>query len=143
LLQNDNLNNSEWIVTEDRGSTLTPLERAREHLRGAEACWQVTSLEGCALCCYATLFWAAIAALAHIGVKQPEWSHGGLQQRFSLELIKKRHLVAGQFGTYIARAYDLRTKAHYELQEIGRKETERILRRTREFVQKIEEVILR
>ena len=127
----------------NRGGTLTPLERAKEYLRGAEACWSGDSLAGCALCCYAALFWAAIAVLAHIGVKQSEWSHGGLHQRFSLELIKKRHLVPGKFGGYMGHAYDLRTQAHYELQEIGRKEMERILRHTREFVQKTEEVISR
>lgn len=122
---------------------MTTLERAKEHLRGAEACLQADSLAGCALCCYAALFWAAVAALEHIGVKQSEWSHGGLQQGFGLELIKRRHLVPSQFAEYMKRAYRLRTTAHYELQDVSRKEMERVLRHTREFVRNIEEMIIR
>jgi uncharacterized protein (UPF0332 family) len=40
---------------------MTALEKAQNLLVGAEACWQIQSFEGCALCCYAAMFWAAIA----------------------------------------------------------------------------------
>ncbi|MFA0732752.1 MAG: hypothetical protein LKKZDAJK_000100 [Candidatus Fervidibacter sp.] len=62
---------------------MTALEKAQNLLAGAEACWQGQSMEGCALCCY--------AALEHFGIKQTEWSHGGLRNRFGLEPIKRRN----------------------------------------------------
>jgi len=120
---------------------VTALEKARNLLSGAEACWQGESLEGCALCCYAAMFWAAIAALEHFGIRQIEWTHGGLQNRFGLECIKKRKIFPERFGDYLTRGYRLRTRAHYEREEVSRKEAERLLWHAREFVQAVKEVL--
>jgi uncharacterized protein (UPF0332 family) len=122
---------------------MTALEKAQNLLVGAEACWQIQSFEGCALCCYAAMFWAAIAALEHFGIKQKEWTHGGLQNRFGLECIKRRQAFPRRLGDYLKDAYELRKVAHYELREISPKEAERMLRHAKEFVQSIKEVIRR
>jgi uncharacterized protein (UPF0332 family) len=122
---------------------MTALEKAQNLLAGAEACWQGQSMEGCALCCYAAMFWAAIAILEHFGIKQTEWSHGGLQNRFGLEIIKRRKIFPERFGDYLKRGYRLRCQAHYERYELSRKEAERLLRQAGEFVQAVKGVLQR
>ena len=98
-------------------------------------------MEGCALCCYAAMFWAAIAILEHFGIKQTEWSHGGLRNRFGLELIKRRRVLSERFGEYLGFAYRLRDKAHYGREELSRRDVEKLLAYTRQFVQAVSEVI--
>jgi uncharacterized protein (UPF0332 family) len=120
---------------------MTALEKAQNLLAGAEACWQGQSMEGCALCCYAAMFWAAIAILEHFGIKQTEWSHGGLRNRFGLELIKRRRVLSERFGEYLGFAYRLRDKAHYGREELSRRDVEKLLAYTRQFVQAVSEVI--
>lgn len=117
------------------------LERAKEFLESAEACWQADGLVGCALCCYTAMFWAAIAALMHVGVKAKKWKHDDVKRLFGLELIKKRHLTPEKFGEWLKDAYELRNDAHYGLQELSQKEVERTVRHAREFVAIINEVI--
>ncbi|MBM3238208.1 HEPN domain-containing protein [Candidatus Poribacteria bacterium] len=55
-----------------------PLQKAKELLNAAEMCLNDGFYNACALCCYASFFWAAIAALEREGFRQAEWSHGGL-----------------------------------------------------------------
>ncbi|MCX7967355.1 MAG: hypothetical protein N3B10_02570 [Armatimonadetes bacterium] len=69
------------------------LSRATDFLESAEVCWSNGKLVGCALCCYAAMFWAAIAALMHVGVRKEKWAHGDLQQQFGLYLIRKYHML--------------------------------------------------
>lgn len=105
------------------------LERAKQFLKSAEACWQAEGLVGCALCCYSAMFWAAIAALMHVGVPaKKKWRHDDVKRLFGLEIIKKRHWVAERYGEWLKDAYELRNDAHYELQELSRKEVERMFR---------------
>ncbi|MEM1544718.1 MAG: HEPN domain-containing protein [Candidatus Bathyarchaeia archaeon] len=120
---------------------MTALEKAQNLLVGAEACWQSNSLEGCALCCYAAMFWATIAALEHFGIRQTQWTHGGLQNRFGLECIKKCKAFPERFGDYLIRGYRLRARAHYERDEVSQKEAERLLRHAKEVGQTVKEVL--
>ncbi len=120
---------------------MTALEKAQNLLVGAEACWQSNSLEGCALCCYAAMFWAAIAALEHFGIRQTEWTHGGLRNRFGFEVIKRQHALPERFGEYLGFAYRLRDKAHYGSEPLARRDVEKLLAYTRQFVQAVSEVI--
>lgn len=117
------------------------LERAKELLQLAELALDHKLYNGCALCCYAALFWAAIHALEHHRFSQPEWSHGGLRQKFTNELIQKRQIYPPRFGSWLSDAYDERTKAHYKPQGAGVKRTRRLVEHVREFVAKVEEVV--
>ena len=117
------------------------LERAREFLRMAELALQHELYNSCALCCYAAMFWSAVVALEQQGLKQPVWSHGGLKQTFTHELIQRRHIYPNVFGTWLGDAYTLRTLAHYKMKSVGVKETRRLLNHTREFMAKVEEVV--
>lgn len=116
------------------------MERAREFLRAAEWALANGCLNACALCCYAAVFWVAIVALEHQGVKRAEWSHGGLRNTFTNELIKRRNIYPPVFGTWLGVAYDARCDAHYELVEPGVKAIRRLVGHVREFVSKVEEV---
>jgi uncharacterized protein (UPF0332 family) len=119
------------------------MERAREFLRVAEISLEQGFYNACASNAYYAMFWAAIAALAHQGFKQTEWSHGGLREIFSRELIVKRRIYPAKFGEWLKVAYKLRNSAHYSLEGAGTKETRRIFQHALEFVKTVEEVVLR
>ena len=119
------------------------MERAREFLRVAEISLEQGFYNACASNAYYAMFWAAIAALAHQGFKQTEWSHGGLREIFSRELIIKRRIYPAKFGEWLKVAYKLRDSAHYSLEGAGTKETRRIFQHALEFVKTVEEVVLR
>ena len=89
------------------------MERAREFLRVAEISLEQGFYNACASNAYYAMFWATIAALAHQGFKQTEWSHGGLREIFSRELIVKRRIYPAKFGEWLKVAYKLRDSAHY------------------------------
>ena len=119
------------------------LARAKEFLSGAELALAQGLFNVCASCCYYALFWAAIAALTREGFKREEWSHGGLKQEFTLQLIKKRGLYPEEFGTWLTDGYNLRREAHYKQQGAPVKKTRRMLEHASRFVMKVEEVIRR
>ena len=119
------------------------MERAREFLRVAEISLEQGFYNACASNAYYAMFWAAIAALAHQGFKQTEWSHGGLREIFSRELIVKRRIYPAKFGEWLKVAYKLRDSAYYSLEGAGTKETRRIFQHALEFVKTVEEVVLR
>lgn len=119
------------------------IERAREFLRVAEISLEQGFYNACASNAYYAMFWAAIASLAHQGFKQTEWSHGGLREIFSRELIVKRRIYPAKFGEWLKVAYKSRDSAHYSLEGAGTKETRRIFQHALEFVKTVEEVVLR
>lgn len=84
------------------------------------------------------LFWAAIAALAQQGVKQPEWSHGGLRKAFGDEQIRKRSIYPRKFGDWLSDAYTLRLVACYVGKGVTVKKTRRLFEHARRFVSEVE-----
>ncbi|MCX7643047.1 MAG: hypothetical protein N2116_04480 [Armatimonadetes bacterium] len=86
------------------------LTKAEKLLRVSEWAVEQELYDGAALCCYAALFWAAIAALAHQGIEQEEWAHGWLWKTFREELVRKRHIYPPVFVEWLERAYSLRDK---------------------------------
>jgi uncharacterized protein (UPF0332 family) len=117
------------------------LSIAKEFLKGAELALANELYRVAAANAYYAMFWAAQAAMRHVGIVREEWSHGGLQHAFGLELIKKRALLARQTGQWLASAYDLRSKAHYDAGGVGAKVTRRMVQHAGEFLAKMEEVI--
>ncbi len=116
---------------------MTALTRAKDFITGAEACFNAGALASCALCCYAAVFWAQIAVLERLGIRQPKWSHDGLRNKFSLEAVKRRQLFDPEVVDYIRKAYYLRHDAHYSTRELSRKVVERLLRHTQSFVEQV------
>ena len=119
------------------------LSKAWRLLQVAEWAVEQELYDGAALCCYAALFWAAIAALAHQGIRREEWAHGFLWKTFREEVVLKRKLYPHIFVEWLERAYALRDRAHYEWESLGAKETRRMVRHAREFVAKVQEVTKR
>lgn len=122
---------------------MAALERAEDFLRGVEASFKANALAACALCCYATVFWAQIAVLEKLGVQRKEWRHDELRAWFGLEAIKKRRLFPTAYADYLQDAYRLRGKAHYSEEALNVKRVERLLRHTSEFVKFVKEAIAR
>jgi len=118
------------------------MERAKEFLRVAEFSLGQGFYNACASNAYYAMFWATIAALAHQGFKQTEWSHGGLREIFSRELIVKRRIYPEKFGEWLKDAYTLRVKADYKLEGVGSKASARLLHHAQEFISAIQEVVL-
>jgi uncharacterized protein (UPF0332 family) len=117
------------------------LNIAKEFLKGAELALANELHRVAAANAYYAMFWAAQAAMRHVGIVREEWSHGGLQHAFGSELIKKRALLPRQMGRWLADAYDFRRAAHYLASGVGVKETRRFVGHAAEFLTKIEEVI--
>lgn len=117
------------------------MERAREFLKVAEIALAQECYNACASNAYYAMFWAAIAALVHQGFKQTEWSHGGLREIFSRELVVKRRIYPTKFGEWLKDAYKLRDSVHYSLDGVSVKETRRLFQHALEFVTTIEEVV--
>jgi uncharacterized protein (UPF0332 family) len=119
------------------------LNRANDFVAGAEASFNAGALASCALCCYAAAFWAQIAVLERLGFRQPKWSHEGLRNKFSLEVVTKRHLFTENEVRFLREAYQLRSDAHYSGKELSYKRVERLLRHTKEFVEKAKTLLQR
>ena len=119
------------------------LNRANDFVAGEEASFNAGALASCALCCYAAVFWAQIAVLERLGIKQREWSHDGLRNTFALEVVRKRHLFTEDEVKFLREAYQLRRDAHYLDEELSRKRVERLLRHTKDFVGKVKTLLQR
>lgn len=117
------------------------LERAKEFLNCAELALQKDYFNGCAICSYAALFWAARAALAYEGFDRPTWEHSDLRSKFTEELVKRRSRYPGNYGTWLSNAYRLRNFAQYHFDSPQIKKIRRMANHAKEFIHRIEEVI--
>jgi uncharacterized protein (UPF0332 family) len=116
---------------------MAAMARAHDFITGAEASFNAGALASCALCCYGAVFWGQIAVLERLGFRQARWSHDGLRNTFALEAVKKRHLFTEDEVKFLREAYQMRNEAHYSDEALSRKRVERLLRHTREFVEKV------
>ena len=119
------------------------MERATEFLKVVEIALAHEHLNACASNAYYAMFWVTISALAHQGLRQAQWSHGGLRETFSRELIVKRGIYPPKFGEWLKDAYTLRVKADYKVEGVGAKEARRLFRHAQDFVKTIQEVVSR
>lgn len=94
-----------------------------------------------AVCAYAAMFWAAIAALTQVGVRRERWSHGGLWAAFRDELVRKRRVYPEKFAMWLTEAYELRSDAHYDPVIVPVKKVRRLVTHAQEFVTAVKEVI--
>ena len=120
---------------------MAALNRADYFVVGAEASFNAGALASCALCCYAAVFWAQIAVLERLGIRQPKWSHDGLRNKFSLEAIKKCKLFEPEVVDHIRKAYYVRHDAHYSTKELTYRAIERLMRHTRSFVEQVRQLL--
>lgn len=117
----------------------TPLSKAGEFLTAAKLAANESLWDACAILCYASLYWAAVAALERQGAKRERWSHEGLKDSFTAELTQKKKLYSPVFGRWLKEAYRLRIGATYSVAGVSAKQTRRLLNHAQEFVAKVKE----
>jgi uncharacterized protein (UPF0332 family) len=117
------------------------LERSKEFLQCADYAVQNDYFNACAICCYASLFWAARAALAREGYKRETWTHSELRSKFTEELVKIRGRYPKKFGTWLANAFKLRNLAQYQFQSPQTRKVRRMVAHAKEFINLTEKMI--
>jgi len=116
------------------------LEKAEQFLKAAKVTLAAEMNDICVIACYYAAFWAVIAMLHYVGIRQRKWRHGDLRTAFGLECIKRRKLCPEVFGHWMGELYELRDDAMYKPEPVTRKSAERALRKTEQFVQRAKEV---
>jgi uncharacterized protein (UPF0332 family) len=116
------------------------LHKAVEEVAGAELEFDNGWYNNCANRSYYACFHAAIAALQRAGIRprQDAWSHDFVPAQFDCVLIYRRHLYPTELRGTLAQTYALRAKADYSEDLVTQTEANRLLRRTRTFVQTIQ-----
>jgi uncharacterized protein (UPF0332 family) len=119
------------------------LSKARESLAGAESEHVNGRYNNCANRCYYSAFQAAVAALEASGVPAAHsggvWSHAGVQAEFATQLVRRRKRYSSALHATLVRNQALRNTADYELHWVTEAQAERAVRRTRTFVEAVEQ----
>ncbi len=118
----------------------TMLAKAEQFLKAAKILLAAEMSDMCAIACYYAVFWAAIAMLHYVGIRQHRWKHGDLRTAFGLECVKRRRLCPEGFGHWMGELYELRDDAMYKPDFVTVKSAERALRKAEQFVQHAKEV---
>jgi len=117
------------------------LDVAHEFLEGAELALEKGLYRVAAANGYYAMFWAARAALRHVGIVRDEWSHGGLLHAYGLELVKHRELLPPNTSEWLKDAYTLRSVAHYDPDGVGTKKTRRSVLHARHMTTQVRELM--
>ncbi|HZC00745.1 MAG TPA: HEPN domain-containing protein [Gammaproteobacteria bacterium] len=119
------------------------LDKAMESLIGAESEFLNSRYNNCANRCYYACFQAAIVALQEAGIAPRgttgQWSHAFVPAQFEGMLINRRKLYPTQLRGTLGHLYGLRQTADYDEDPVTQTEANRALRRTRTFVQAMQE----
>lgn len=116
------------------------LMKSQGFLKSAKVSLGADEPDACACLCYHAVFWAAVAMLAHVGIKRAKWRHDDLRKEFGLECVKHYKLCPPEFGEWIGDLYYLRSEAIYKVEKVSVKKAERALRKAEAFVQRALEV---
>lgn len=119
------------------------LDRAQEALEAAQVCFERRLYASATSRAYYAMFWAAQAALAHVGIRRSEWSHPALQAAFVGELIRRRKSYPALLGQHLNRALQLRLDADYQVQGVSLQQVTRAVHWAQQFVATIREEIFR
>ena len=119
------------------------LSKAQESLAGAESEFVNGRYNNCANRCYDACFQAAIAALLQEGVQPSgqhrEWQRSFVQAEFVGQLINRRKRYPAELRDTLPRTFAVRQAADYHVDWMSKQQMERVLRRTRTFVQAIQQ----
>ncbi|HEV8713814.1 MAG TPA: HEPN domain-containing protein [Candidatus Binatia bacterium] len=110
------------------------LDRAREALEAAQVCLGRNLPHSATSRAYYAMFWAAQAALAHVGIRRAEWSHPALQASFVTELIRRRKRYPALLGPYFNRALQLRLDADYRVKGVSQKQAAQVVHWAQELI---------
>jgi uncharacterized protein (UPF0332 family) len=119
------------------------IAKALESLEGAESELANRRYNNCANRCYYACFQAAIAALLASGIQARSpggyWRHENIQGQFIGQLINRRHRYPSSLRRGLSENLLLRQRADYDTELISEVQAARAVRRTREFVQAIQQ----
>ncbi len=108
--------------------------KAKENLTAAQICFENGLYNACTNRAYYAALHAAVAALAHRGIKRDKINHGQVQADFSGDLIKRRKVYPAKFRSYLYDMQLVRNKADYSADNISRKRAGRWLARIKELI---------
>jgi uncharacterized protein (UPF0332 family) len=117
------------------------LSRARQAEESAKTLLSIGDLNGSANRAYYAMFYAAHAALEHIGIEVASAKHGTLVRRFGEHLVKPG-LMPRALGTSLNGMLELRQKGDYGSgQVVTRADAERGLVEAAAFLEAVESVL--
>ncbi len=117
------------------------LYKAKENLAAAQVCFDNGLFNACANRAYYSALQAAVAALAHRGIKRDKIDHGQVQADFSSELINRRKIYPAKLKSYLPDIQFVRNKADYTDQNVGKKTVSQLLLKVKEIYGLIEKEI--
>jgi len=117
------------------------LNKAKENLTAAQVCFENGLFNACANRAYYAALQAAIAALAHKGIRRDKIDHGQVQADFSNELINRRKIYPAKLKSYLPDIQFVRNKADYTDGNVGRKVVSQLLSKVREMSGLIEKEV--
>lgn len=119
------------------------MAKAREALAGAESETANGRYNNAANRCYYSSFHAAIHALERAGFAprsaRGSWSHEAVQAVFIGQLVNRRKQYPAELRAVLPRNQELRNAADYDNDFVTQIQAARASRRTREFLQQIEQ----
>jgi uncharacterized protein (UPF0332 family) len=119
------------------------LNKAKENLTAAQVCFDNGLYNACANRAYYSALQAAIAALAHKGIRRDRIDHKLVQADFSRELIHKRKIYPSKLKSYLSDMQFVRDKADYTEENISQKVAYRWIPKLIEMIGLIEKEIRR
>jgi uncharacterized protein (UPF0332 family) len=120
------------------------LAKAREAHKIAEYCLGEGAYNSCANRAYYAAFLVAVAGLIKLTDFRPsrgEWGHGLVQAQVNTLLIKRRKVLPSGHSDTLADLIVVRTTADYEAKDVSKRQAERVLRKTTDFLSNLEEAI--
>ena len=114
--------------------------KANENFKAAQLCFDNGFYNACANRTYYAMYHAAIAILIAKGFPptQKQIDHGWVQSVFARELINRRKIIPNSFKAYSSDAQIFRNNADYRDVMISQKMANRQLRKSQEFIDKID-----
>ncbi len=110
------------------------LTKAQENLAVAEYTLSQKHYNASTNRAYYAAFQAAIAALAHAGIKHPQNPHSWVQAQFSGVLVARRKLYPANLASFLLPIQMHRDKADYETSFVSKGIAEHQVRQAKEFV---------
>lgn len=119
--------------------------KAQENLKAAEVLFENGLYNATANRAYYAALHAAIAALADIGIKVDigeRISHQTTHSNFSTELIQRRKNYPNHLKAYLMELQAVRNEADYTIKTVSKNVASKQVKRAKEFVGKVKEVIM-
>jgi len=117
------------------------LTKAKENLTAAQLCFENGLYNACANRTYYAAMQAAIAALAHKGIRRDKIDHAQVRADFSGELIKRRKIYPSKLKSMLYEMQIARNQADYSSEPVSRKIASRRLAKLQEMFGYIEKEI--